>query len=105
MNDNFPIPITTENDLSFYEDYLLAEFDVSPKPTPNLTDYLGAYIGKPIKIDCTVGNRLESKIGTLTNVGEDFIAINLQNGKNMVIALNTVKFLTILQNNIKNPHF
>lgn len=105
MNDNFPTPITTENDLSFYENYLLGEFDVSPKPTQNLTDYLGAYIGKTVKIDCAIGNRLESKIGILTQVGEDFITITLQSKKDMIIGLKAVKFLTILQNNIKNPYF
>lgn len=105
MNDNFPIPITTENDLSFYENYLHQEFDVLPKPTPNLTDYLKSYIGKTVKIDCAIGNRLESKTGILTQVGEDFITISLQARKEMIIGLKTVKFLTILQNSIKNPYF
>lgn len=105
MNDNLPIPITTENDLSVYENYLIEEFDVSPKPTPNLTDYLKSYIGKPVKIDCDIGNRFESKIGILTQVGKDFITISLQSKKDMIIALKTVKFLTILQNSIKNPYF
>ncbi len=105
MNDNFPIPITTENDLSVYENYLLGEFDISPKPTHNLTDYLKSLIGKTVKIDCAIGNRLESKMGILTQVGQDFITIALQSKKDMVIGLKTVKFLTILQNNIKNPHF
>ncbi|MBR6533343.1 MAG: hypothetical protein IKT44_02825 [Clostridia bacterium] len=105
MNDNFPTPITTENDLSFYENYLHQEFDVLPKPTHNLTDYLKPHIGKTIKADCAVGNRLESKIGILTQVGEDFITITLQSKKDMIIGLKTVKFLTILQNSIKNPYF
>ena len=101
MNDNFPIPITTENDLNIYENYLIDEFEISPKPKHNLTDYLKSYIGKPIKIDCAIGNRLESKIGVLTQIGEDFIAITTQSKRNMLTRLENIKFLTILQNNTK----
>ncbi len=105
MNTDFPVPITSIDDLEIYENYLKEEFRNQTAPTKNLKDRLKTLIGSLVKIDYPVGNRLESKIGRLLEIGEDFISINLQNGRNMVIGLNTVKFLTVLQNNIKNPHF
>ncbi len=108
MNYDFPIPITSDTDLQIYEDYLKEEFENSDitVTAPTLTEQLKSYIGKPVKAECAVGNRLESRSGILTQVGEEFIILTaFQNRRSMIIGLKSVKFLTILQNNIKNSHF
>lgn len=110
MNNNFPIPITDAADLEIYENYLKEELSSSDltvhSPIPTLSEHLKSYIGKPVKAECEVGNRLESKSGILSQVGNEFIIINsFQNRQSVIIGLKSVKFLTILQNNVKNPHF
>ncbi len=105
MNDNFPIPITDETDLEFYEEYLKEEFTLATDKKPTLCAALKSYIGKAVKADCAIGNRLESRIGILTEVGDDFFMIKPPNRREIIINLNSLKFLSILQNNTKPPHY
>ena len=105
MNSNFPVPITSVTDLEFYENYLKEEFPHKTDTDINLHKHLKTLVGNIVKIDCSVGNRLESKIGKLIQVGEDFLTLNLQNGRNLSVCLSNIKFVTVLQRNTKNPHF
>ena len=105
MNQNFLNPITNESDLEQYEKYLNEEFSALDNEKPTLTAALISYIGRAIKVDCAIGNRLESRSGILTAVGEDFLTLKALNRQEIIIQLNTVKFFTILQNNTKLPHY
>ncbi len=105
MHNDFPVPITSDKDLDIYQSYLSSELEESNITANNMTANLKCYIGNLVKTDCAVGNRLESKIGILDTVGEDFVILNLQSRKKALIPLNSVKFLTILQNNTKSPYF
>lgn len=102
MNTDFPTPITSFADLKTYENYLQEEFC---DKSPTFKNLFNTLLESVIKIDCTVGNRLEAKIGKLKEIGDDYVLLTLQNGKNMIIGLESIKFVTILQNNIKYPHF
>ncbi len=106
MNENFPIPITTTNDLEVYEAYLKEEFQSTETPNSDLIEKLQGYIGKPVKAECEVGNRLESKSGILSQVGNGFIVVSsFQNRQSVLIGLKSIKFFTVLQNNTKNAYF
>lgn len=115
MENKFPVPIINEKDLKVYEDFLNAD---SPKKrnfpkTANksyvpetlvnsvfLPAYLKSHIGKLMKIECLIGNRIEIRIGTLLEVGADFLVIKLkENCSSMVIEGSSVKFITIIHNN------
>jgi hypothetical protein len=93
---DFPSPIDNDSDLEFYENYLKQEFKTTQHST--FVEYLKRYIGFTLKIDCAIGNRIDTKIGKLTEVGEDFILLNIAptNQKTMV-RLGNVKFVTILK--------
>ncbi len=105
MNDNFPTPITNETDLEFYENYLKDEFVTVENKAETFTDLLKKYIGKPIKADCTIGNRVEYRIGILSSVGMDFIIIKPNRNREIIIKLQSIKFISVLPNNTKLPHY
>ncbi|MBR4116975.1 MAG: hypothetical protein IKK65_02725 [Clostridia bacterium] len=105
MNDIFPLPLTNETDLEVYEEYLKNEFSENRHQPQTLTSILKGYIGKNVKADCAIGNRLESRIGLLTDVGENFLIIKPPNRQELIIHLGSLKFLSILQNNTKLPHY
>ena len=114
MENNFPVPIVNEKDLMVYEDYLKADNKKQtfittknksyiPETLTNpvfLPAYLKNHIGKLVKIEALVGDCLQSKIGTLLQVGADFIVIKLnQNCSSMVIEGRSIKFITIIHDN------
>ena len=105
MNNDFPIPITRQHDLDYYENYLDNEFSMVEKQETRLSQFLKTYIGKPIKIDYAIGNKSEARMGVLSSVGDDFLVIKSQNQNDIIIPLASVKSLTVLQNNTKLPHF
>ena len=94
MNDNFPISITNEADLDFYQNFLNKNFE---KPIQNtFSEKLRAHLQSPVKIDCVIGNRLDTKFGRLLDVGEDFILIkHPQSNQKMLIPTSAVRFVTI----------
>lgn len=105
MTDNLPIPIISDKDLDFYEDYLYQEFKPKSNESVTFNTLLKNYTGKTVKIDCSIGNGLQSKTGILTSLGDDFLTIKLPNRHEIIIKLNSIKFITILQNNPKLPHY
>lgn len=114
MENNFPVPIVNEKDLMVYEDFLKAnnkkQTALAPKNKSYIPEtltnpvflpaYLKNHIGKLVKIESLVGDCLQSKIGTLLQVGADFIVIKLnQNCSSMVIEGRSIKFITIIHDN------
>lgn len=62
--------------------------------------YLKNHIGKLIKVESLVGDCLESRIGTLLEVGFDYIVIKLHRSCcSMMIHSATVKYITIVHDN------
>ena len=104
MNSQLPIPITDESDLNYYEQYLNQELSTVTNAKVHLYATLNAYIGKLVKIDFT-GIKPESRMGKLSQVGDDFLIIKSNNQSEIIIPITSVKFLTVLQNNTKLPHF
>ena len=106
MNNDFPIPITSQNDLDFYENYLKEELSLNPLPKEpsqsRLTQALKQHIGKLIKIEICIGNRLEIRTGKLLEVGDDYLCILSSNRQKTLIDIKSAKFFTLLQNNTKN---
>lgn len=113
MENNFPIPIVNEKDLSVYENYLRQDNKAKNMPIKNksyvpetltnpvfLPAFLKNHIGKLVKIESLVGDCLQVKMGTLLDVGADFIVIKLnQNCSSMVIEGRSIKFITIIHDN------
>ena len=106
MNNDFPMPITSKNDLDFYENYLKEEFNLIPPPKEpsqsTLTQALKQHIGRFIKIETCVGNRLEIRTGKLLEVGDDYLYVLSSNRQKTLIDIKSAKFFTLLQNNTKN---
>lgn len=106
MNTDLPIPITSDADLEYYEDYLKQEFPASTPNTENrLADYMKNYIGKQIKTELVPYNKTDSRIGVLLRTGDDFLVIKMPNHRETLIPLKSIKTITVLQNNTKPPHF
>ena len=114
MVNDFPIPIVSEKDLTVYEDYLkndnnkqlsLAIKNKShiPETLTNpvfLPAFLKNHIGKLVKIESLIGDCLQARVGTLLQVGADFVVIKLnQNCSSMVIEGRSIKFITIIHDN------
>ncbi len=99
MPENLPVPISAESDLSLYEEYLNREFqEIIPQKPQN---YLLEFLNCLVKIDC--GNT--NIVGVLEHIGNDFLIIISQNKRKTAVALNNVKFITILQKGTKYPYF
>ncbi len=110
MENNFPIPITCDNDLAVYEKFLkgdnkpsISQKFYTPETLTNsvyLPAYLKGHIGKLVKIETLIGDCLQSRIGTLIQVGADFVVIKLSQGcSSMVIEGKCIKFITIIHDN------
>lgn len=114
MENNFPVPITNENDLKIYEDYLKKDTKMqrtqkctlksyTPETLTNsvfLPAYLKKHVGKLVKIEALVGDCLVCRVGTLLEIGADFVVIKLQqNCCSMVIEGSSIKFITIIHDN------
>ncbi len=115
MQENFPVPIMNETDLTVYEDFLrqdkhtnsivpaLPNKTFTPETLTNpifLPTYLKNHIGKLVKIEALIGDCLQTRIGFLMQVGADFVVIKLnQNCSSMVIEGKCIKFITIIHDN------
>ena len=113
MENNFPIPIVNEKDLNVYENYLRQDNKTTsvvvknksyvPETLTNpvfLPAFLKNHIGKLVKIESLIGDCLQAKVGTLLQVGADFVVIKLnQNCSSMVIEGRSIKFITVIHDN------
>ena len=119
MEQNFPKYIRNESDLAIYERYLnkettkmqSAQIKIETKPKENMPEHLSnpiffqcflkKHIGKLIKAESLIGNRLDTRIGILLDVGSDYMVI--KPGKNCVttvIDLKCVKYVSIIHDKI-----
>lgn len=104
MNNEFPVPITSETDLDYYEKYLEQEF-APPPPPKTLLSKLECYIGRRVKIDLFSPYRADSRSGILKDIGQDYLVLKPQPQIENFIPFCAVKSITILQNNKTLPHF
>lgn len=62
--------------------------------------YLKSHMGKLIKIESLIGNCLECRVGTLLDIGADYIVIKLYRSCcSMMIQANDIKYITIVHDN------
>ncbi len=122
MERNLPSYITSEQDLIAYEKYLKngkrelcsekKQYHMqieTPKKTqtPEILSnpiffqcYLKKHIGKLIKAESLIGNRLENRMGTLIDVGSDYIVIKpTKHCVTTMINLKSVKYISIIHDN------
>ena len=98
MPYNLPYKISDEKDLNIIEERLLN--DKSKYKNNSFLEILGSYLEKPIKIELIIGNRLNTRIGKLCEVGQDFVILkNINYGFKTVIPLNFIRIITLLQGN------
>lgn len=92
MNDNFPIPIFSDDDLTVYENYI----NSLNKPNNNtFCELLKGHIGKSIKIYMVFGNQLTARQGKLLNVFDDYIIL-CKNREKLAIKLSEIKFISVM---------
>lgn len=112
MENNLPMPITSDRDLKVYENFLrnqsknqtaVSKNSYIPDTLTNnvyLPAFLKNHIGKLVKIESLIGNGLESRTGTLMQVGADFVVIKLKAScSSMVIEGRSIKYITIVHDN------
>jgi len=62
--------------------------------------YLKSHKGKLIKAESLIGNKLESRIGILLEIGNDYIVIKLPRSNcTMLIKTAAIKYITIVHDN------
>lgn len=121
--ENFPSHIKNENDLNAYAEYIKCEnteesivshreSNMSYIPIENKTvpqqlkntafmpAFLSKHIGKLIKVETLIGNRLETKIGILMTVGAGFLVLRQYRSNNtMLCDIYGIKYITIIHDN------
>ncbi len=132
MQRNFPRHISSEKDLNLYEEYLendkaidnsnelsckiepksynmINRYQNSPAlPKSYGSDmffqgYLKNHKGKLVKVESLLGNRLETRIGILFDVGANYIVLKLnRNSCSMMIEASAIKYITIIHDNDMN---
>lgn len=107
MPYQLPSHISCDKDLDIYEKYLKRETN-NPSAKNNiinsahenftLLSYLNQNIlGRTVKVECLIGNYFQTKIGTLINVGIDFLEIKLNKGfENILIPINFIKYISVI---------
>lgn len=93
MDDNFPIPIFSDDDLTVYENYLNS-LNVKPN-NETFYELLKANVGKNIKIYIVFGNQLTAREGKLLNVFNDYIVL-CKNREKLAIKLSEIKFISVI---------
>ncbi len=129
MQKNFPSHITSEKDLKLYEEYLeneqkptqstelscrteskpyymMSKSSVLPanQSIQNSNMFFQGYLrnhrGKLVRVESLLGNRLESRIGILFEVGANYIVLKLnRNACSMMIEASSIKYITIIHDN------
>ncbi len=121
MNNQLPAHIESEHDLDMLSEYLdnntahqsrnnggnmsliPHENDIVPHTLGNtafMPAFLTKHIGKLMKIESLIGDRLETKIGILVTVGAGYIVLRQLNTNNTVICdMIPIKYATIVHNN------
>ena len=93
MNDNFPIPIFSDDDLTVYENYLNS-LNVKLN-NETFYELLKANVGKNIKIYIVFGNQLTARQGKLLNVFNDYIVL-CKSREKLAIKLSEIKFISVI---------
>ena len=93
MDDNFPIPIFSDDDLTVYENYLNS-LNVKLN-NETFYELLKANVGKNIKIYIVFGNQLTARQGKLLNVFNDYIVL-CKNREKLAIKLSEIKFISVI---------
>ena len=102
--------INSEKDLEPYENYISKnvgntkiskETNIYPpqqlKQGVYMPTYLTGYIGRLIKVESIIGNKLDAKMGILTAVGTGFIVLRDYRTKNTVVCdIYTIKYVTVI---------
>ena len=125
MEHNFPCPIRSDKDLNFYEDYLKhcdteqgeksCQMTVKNSPSRGINTYtrlsdeafLPAYLktmtGKLVRVESLIGGCLERRVGTLIQVGADYIVLKLyQSCSTMICEASSIKYITVIHDNDLN---
>ena len=121
---NLPISINGDTELEAYENYLTeqkqsnstgmsvvnnnmsyipSENNIVPSSLKNsafMPSFLSKHIGKLIRAESLIGDRLETKTGILLNVGAGFMVLRQLRSNNTVICdLFAVKYITVVHDN------
>ncbi|MBE6749606.1 MAG: hypothetical protein E7560_00385 [Ruminococcaceae bacterium] len=102
MKYNLPQRITSEKDLSVYEEYLKCDLKKSGFGSADIRDldfnmYLNAQKNKFARVEICVGSLLQTKTGVIFAVGSDYIVLKQNNGCETAIPFAAIRALTITQ--------
>lgn len=92
MDNNFPVPIMSERDLDVYDKYITTV----ENGYKSLPEFLKCHIGKLVKVEVAVLNRIETKVGILMDVGKDYLVLKLPECQSVIIEGSCIKFITVM---------
>lgn len=95
MDDSFPVPLNNERDLDLYERYINNADGGFERSLPQ---YLSCHIGKPVRVETVILNRLDTKVGILLDVGKDYLVLKLPECQSMIIEGGCIKYITVIHN-------
>lgn len=68
-----------------------------------LPGYLKTQIGKTVRVESLIGGCLERRVGTLIQVGADYIVLKLyQSCSTMICEASSIKYITVIHDNDLN---
>ena len=71
--------------------------------TVYLSGYLKTQIGKTVRVESLIGGCLERRVGTLIQVGADYIVLKLyQSCSTMICEASSIKYITVIHDNDLN---
>ncbi len=120
MQNQLPHHIENERDLDMYSEYLKENSSGNAQANENMSllphenknvphtlnntafmpAFLSRHIGKLIKVESLLGDRLETKVGVLMTVGAGYIVLRQLNNNNTIVCeMRPIKYATIVHNN------
>lgn len=100
MQQNFPDCIKNDKDLIHYERHLRSMDSIRNESNDSMVSAVERhknFIGKMVKVESLVGNRLMCKIGVLVEVSSHHIIIKIpKTSMTVMIPMDTVKYVTII---------
>ena len=101
MQQNFPECIKNDKDLMYYERHLKSMANMREESNDSLSKYHKNMIGKMVKVESLIGNRLMHRVGTLLEINDHHIVIKpSKNAVTVMIPMNSVKYVTVIHGSI-----
>lgn len=97
MQQNFPDYIKNDKDLMYYERHLRSMDHIKTESSDSAIERHKNFIGKMVKVESLIGNRLMHRVGVLLEVSSHHIIIKIpKTSMTVMIPMDSVKYVTII---------